>query len=510
MRSRLPKVLHPLAGRPLLDYVLAAAEGISSSTEEPTGEAADPPGQPLPLVVVIGPDTQAVRAQFSGRCHFATEPEPLGTADAALAAQPVITALSPQPSHVLILAGDAPLITTSTLRALIQAASSSHSPLAFATAQAQQPTGYGRVVRDEHGAVRGIIEEKNASPAERAITEINSGIYCVEADWLWEHLPRITRNALSGEYYLVDLVGMAAAQGHAIPTISASLEELMGINDRVQLAQAERIMRGRILERLMRNGVTVIDPPSTFIDAGVQIGQDTVIHPFTTISGRTAIGQECVIGPHSVIRDSAIADQCVVIGSWLEEARLEPDVHVGPMSHLRPGAHLARGVHLGNYAEVKKSYIGANTQMHHFSYMGDATVGSNVNIGAGAITLNYDGTPIKKQTIIGDNAFIGSDTLLIAPVTVGQGASTGAGAVVKRNVEPGALVVGMPARPIRRVVSQKGDTIPAPEATARPGSEAAGGTDAAGTDTAGTGMVESGPDSSPAPRPPQQRDEREE
>jgi bifunctional UDP-N-acetylglucosamine pyrophosphorylase/glucosamine-1-phosphate N-acetyltransferase len=498
MRSRLPKVLHPLAGRPLLDHVLTAVEGISAEKEEPTGEAAEPGEQRShspALVVVVSPDTEAIRVQFAGRCQFATQTEQLGTADAALAARPTIAALSPQPSHILILAGDTPLVTSGTLRTLIQVASTSSSPLAFATAQAERPTGYGRVVRDAQGMVRGIVEEKNASPAERAITEINSGIYCIETDWLWEHLPRITRNPVSGEYYLVDLVSMAAAQSHNIPTISAPLEELMGVNDRVQLAQAGRIMRERILERLMLSGVTVIDPASTFIDASVQIGQDTVIHPFTTISGRTRIGQECVIGPHSVISDSQIADQCEVIGSWLEEARLEPDVRVGPMSHLRPGAHLASGVRLGNYAEVKKSYIGANTQMHHFSYMGDATVGKNVNIGAGSITLNYDGTPIKKQTTIEDNVFLGSDTLLIAPVTIGQGASTGAGAVVKRNVDPGALVVGIPARPIRRVTSQKGDTssTPATTTTASHGSETAANTD----------KVESGPDSSPAPHSPQ-------
>ncbi len=437
------------------------------------------------------------------------EQEPLGTADAALAAQPVLAALSPQPTHILILAGDTPLVRSGTLRALIQAASQSESPLAFATAHAPDPTGYGRVVRDARGAVRGIIEEKNASPAERAITEINSGLYCIEAAWLWEHLPRVTRNPVSGEYYLVDLVGMAAAQGHTIPTISAPLEELMGVNDRVQLAQAERLMRGRVLERLMRSGVTIVDPASTFIDAGVQIGQDTIIRPFTTISGQSVIGQECIIGPHSVISDSVIADQCLVIGSWLEEARLEPDVQVGPMSHLRPGAHLASGVRLGNYAEVKKSYLGAGTQMHHFSYMGDATVGSNVNIAAGTITCNYDGTPIKKQTTIEDNAFIGSDTLLVAPVTLGQGAATGAGAVVTKNVAPGALVVGMPARPMRRVLSQRGDTSAAPEPTARH-SAAPAAPDATGTDAAGTGKVETGPASSPAPRSAHEHSEREE
>ncbi len=456
MRSKLPKVLHPLAGRPLLDYALAAIEGVSSTAEAAeAGEASD---DPAPIVVVVSQDADPIRAAFEGRCRFATQTEQLGTADAVLAAQAALTSLSPRPTHILIVPGDGPLLTTPTLQSLLDVARQSASPLAIVTAQAPNPTGYGRVLRDERGQVVGVVEEKNATPAQRAITEINTSIYCIQADWLWEHLPHVQRNSLSGEYYLVDLVEIAARQGHTIPTSSAPLEEVMGVNDRVQLAQAERLMRQRILERLMLSGVTIIDPASTFIDASVQIGQDTIIRPFTTISGSTVIGSDCVIGPQSVISDSQIGDACTVIGSWVEQSTLEAHVSVGPMSHLRPGAYLATGVHLGNYAEVKKSYIGAGTQMHHFSYMGDATVGEHVNIAAGTITCNYDGTPIKKKTIIEDNAFIGSDTLFVAPVRMGQGAATGAGAVVNHDVAPGALVVGMPARPIRRVHSQKGDT----------------------------------------------------
>ena len=462
MRSRLPKMLHPLAGHPLLEHVLIALDGLAQEmASPPSGEAR---GDSLPIVVVVSQDSAAIRAAFEGRCRFATQTEQRGTADAALAAQSTFQSLSPQPSRVLILPGDTPLVTTKTLTALLHAASQSDSPLALASAHTPNPTGYGRIVRDGQGQVTAIVEEKNATPQQRAITEINTSIYCINADWLWEHLPHIKRNEVSGEYYLVDLVEMAARQGHTIPTISAPLEEVMGVNDRVQLAQAEAMMRRRILERLMLSGVTVIDPPSTFIDASVQIGQDTVIRPYTTISGRTTIGGDCVIGPHSVISDSVIGDACTIIGSWLEEARLEPDVSVGPMSHLRPGAHLASGVHLGNYAEVKKSYLGAGTQMHHFSYMGDATVGERVNIAAGTITCNYDGTPIKKKTFIGDDAFVGSDTLFVAPVSMGEGAATGAGAVVTRDVPPGSLAVGMPARTIRQVTSQKGESSTTPEA----------------------------------------------
>jgi bifunctional UDP-N-acetylglucosamine pyrophosphorylase/glucosamine-1-phosphate N-acetyltransferase len=462
MRSRLPKVLHPLAGHPLLEHVLIALDGLAQEMASSTsGETGD---DDLPIVVVVSQENAAIRAAFEGRCHFAIQAEQRGTADAVLAAQSTFQLLALQPTHVFIISGDTPLVTTQTLTALLHAASQSSSPLALVSAYAPDPTGYGRVVRDGQGHITAIIEEKNATPQQRAITEINTSIYCISTDWLWEHLPRVKRNEVSGEYYLVDLVEIAAQQGHIIPSISAPLEEVMGVNDRVQLAQAEALMRRRILERLMLSGVTVIDPPSTFIDASVQIGQDTIIRPYTTISGRTIIGSDCIIGPHSVISDSTIGDACTIIGSWLEEAQLESAVSVGPMSHLRPGAYLASGVHLGNYAEVKKSYLGAGTQMHHFSYMGDATVGERVNIAAGTITCNYDGTPIKKKTFIGDDAFVGSDTLFVAPVRMGEGAATGAGAVVTRDVPPGSLAVGMPARPIRRVKSQKGEPSVTPDA----------------------------------------------
>ena len=467
MRSRLPKVLHPIAGRPMLTHVLAAIEGITPTN--PSAEAGDRIDDGLPVVVVIGQSSEAIRYAFEGRCLFATQTEQLGTADAVLAAQPTLQALSPKPSHILILPGDTPLVTTQTLQALVERANASDSVLAMLSTQALDPTGYGRIVRDSAGHVSAIVEEKNATPRQRSITEVNASIYCVRADWLWEHLPRVKRNEISGEYYLVDLVEMASSQGHLILTLEVPIAEVMGVNDRIQLAQAESIMRRRILERLMLSGVTIIDPASTFIDASVQIGQDTIIRPYTTISGQTTIGSDSVIGPHSVITDSSIGNACTISGSWLEGAFLESQVSVGPMSHLRPGASLASGVHVGNYAEIKQSTLGAETQMHHFSYIGDATVGERVNIAAGTITCNYDGTPIKKKTVVGNDAFIGSDTLFIAPVHMGDGAATGAGAVVNHDIAPGALVIGMPARPIRRVTSQKGAaSATSPDATHTP------------------------------------------
>jgi bifunctional UDP-N-acetylglucosamine pyrophosphorylase/glucosamine-1-phosphate N-acetyltransferase len=249
----------------------------------------------------------------------------------------------------------------------------------------------------------------------------------------------------SGEYYLTDLVDVAVRDGQRVSTVSAPLEETMGVNDRIQLAQAERIMRRRILRELMLSGVTVEDPKTTYVDSGVQVGQDSVLRPGTTLRGTTTIGERCEIGPSSVIRDCTIGDDCMVLASWLESSIMESGARVGPMSRLRAGAHLLPGAHIGNFGEVKSARIGADVKMHHFSYIGDASVGASTNIGAGAITMNYDGRE-KHHTEIGERVFIGCDTLLHAPVTVGPDAATGAGSVVTRDVPPGMLAVGMPAR----------------------------------------------------------------
>ncbi|HKF36712.1 MAG TPA: bifunctional UDP-N-acetylglucosamine diphosphorylase/glucosamine-1-phosphate N-acetyltransferase GlmU, partial [Ktedonobacteraceae bacterium] len=317
----------------------------------------------------------------------------------------------------------------------------------FLTALTEQPSDFGRVVRDAGGRVREIVEVKRASEEQIRIGEINSGVYCFERNWLWSALQTLPKNA-SGEYYLTDLVGIAGAQGCRIATVRGTFDETIGINDRVQLAVASQLLRRRVLERLMYAGVTIIDPATTYIDAGVEIGPDTVILPGTMITGKTRIGAACRIGPGTSIDQSTIGDGCIVRNSVLEATTFEDGVHSGPFSHCRPGAYLARNVRMGNFGEVKNSHIGAETDMHHFSYIGDATVGEHVNIGAGTITCNYDGVR-KNHTDIGNHAFIGSDTMLVAPVTVGEDAATGAGSVVNRDVPPGALVVGVPARVLR-------------------------------------------------------------
>lgn len=453
MRSALPKVLHSLTGVPLLAHVLKAIEAIPASPTFAPLSATTASHRPI---VVLGYGAGQVIATFGERCIYAMQEEQLGTGHAVLAAREAVEALDPLPQTVLVCYGDTPLISGAVLARVLIEHLTRRATVTFLTAITDQPGDFGRVVRGTNGQVCEIIELKRATERQRAIREINSGVYCFDRAWLWPTLQKLPRNA-AGEYYLTDLVGIATSQGHLIATVSGSFDETIGINDRVQLAAAEQLLRRRILERHMYAGVTIIDPATTYIDDEVTIGVDTVILPGTMITGKTRIGSECRIGPGTTIDQSTIGDRCIVRNSALEETILEDDVHMGPFSHCRPGAHLAHGVRMGNFAEVKNSYIGAETDMHHFSYAGDTTMGEHVNIGAGVVTVNYDGKQ-KHRTVIGAGAFVGCDTMLIAPVTVGDGAITGAGAVVNRDVPPGVVVVGVPARIIRKVQTGDGST----------------------------------------------------
>ncbi|HLG79241.1 MAG TPA: bifunctional UDP-N-acetylglucosamine diphosphorylase/glucosamine-1-phosphate N-acetyltransferase GlmU, partial [Ktedonobacteraceae bacterium] len=446
MRSTLPKMLHPLAGVPLLAHVLQSVEAIpSTSTFEPLAEAVST----YRPVVVLGHEAEQVAQAFGERCLYAIQSEQLGTGHAVLAARATVDALMPLPETILVCYGDTPLVRSDVLAQVLAEHLARQATVTFLTARTEKPSDYGRVVRDARGHVRGIVEVKRATPEQLAIDEVNSGVYCFERSWLWPTLASLPRNA-AGEYYLTDLIAIAAAQERTIATVQGAFDETIGVNNRVQLAEAEQIVRRRILERHMYAGVTIIDPAHTYIDEEVQIGSDTVLLPGTILTGRTVIGSWCRIGPDTTIDQSQLGQRCVVRNSVLEEATLEDDVSMGPFSHCRPGAHLARGVRMGNFAEVKNSYVGEETDMHHFSYLGDATVGDHVNIAAGTITSNYDGiTKRKYRTTIGSHAFIGCDTVLIAPVTVGDEAMTGAGAVVNKDVPPHALVVGVPARLLR-------------------------------------------------------------
>ena len=446
MRSTLPKVLHRVAGLPLLAHVLNAIDSISSASAFAPLQTTTTGHRPI---VVLGYGADQVETVFGERCLYALQQEQSGTGHAVLAAENVVNELQPLPRTILVCYGDTPLISGEILARVLFEHLTNQATLTFLSAIAGQPSDFGRVVRDAHGQVREIVELKRATEEQKSIIEVNSGIYCFDRSWLWSALQALPRNP-SGEYYLTDLVGIASSQGRKIATVSGTFDETIGINDRVQLAAAERLLRLRVLERLMYAGVTIIDPATTYIDADVEVGPDTVILPGTMITGKTRIGSMCHIGPGSTIDQSVLGDGCIVRNSIVEETTLEDGVRVGPFSHCRPGAYLARNVRMGNFGEVKNSYIGAETDMHHFSYVGDATLGQHVNIGAGTITCNYDGVK-KNHTTIGDGASIGSDTMLIAPVTVGEHAITGAGSVVNRDVPAGAVVAGVPARVLRMI-----------------------------------------------------------
>ena len=431
MKSKLPKVLHPILGRPMILYAI-------ESLQQATGSKP---------VVVIGHGAELIRQSIGEQVEWVLQQPQLGTGHAVQQAQGLLQGRADQ---VLVTTADMPLMRTETLRRLLEVQSVNPGPITMLTLIAPDARGFGRIVRDAGGRVAAIVEEAQATPEQLAIHELNASAYCFNATWLWEALPRIPLSP-KGEYYLTDLVGLAVGDGLAVEAIVVEdTQETIGINTRVHLAEAEGIMRQRINRAWMEQGVSMVEPSATYIEPGVQIGRDTIIWPNTYLHGVTRIGEDCIVGPDAIVRDCQIGDGCKIVASVLEGAVLEDEVEIGPYSHLRKGAHLAQGVHLGNFGEVKESYIGPRSKMGHFSYIGDTKIGADVNIGAGTVTCNYDGVR-KNPTEIGDGAFIGSDTMLVAPVKVGDRAQTGAGAVVTKDVAPGTLVVGMPARAIRKL-----------------------------------------------------------
>lgn len=379
--------------------------------------------------------------------RYVEQRQPRGTGHAVLQAE---RAIAGKADLVLVLYGDHPLTTPQTLKKVIEEHEKEGATLSFLAFHPADPTGYGRVLRDDYGQVQVIVEETAASEEEKKIGETVSGVLLFNDSWLWPNLRRVKPNPRNGEIFLTDLIALALSQGQAVaaPHTPDNLEAT-GINTRLELAQAEVVMRQRVLKVLMLSGVTVLDPSSTFIDSTVSIGPDTVILPATIIQGHTRIGSGCRIGPQTRIIDSIIGNGCTVDSSTVEAAVLEDGINVGPYSHLRPGTRLGKGVHVGNYVEIKESTIGHETQIGHFSYIGDAKIGAEVNIGAGTITCNFDGVK-KQRTVIGDGAFIGSDSMLVAPVRVGRGAKTGAGSVVTHNLPPGCLAYGVPARVVKK------------------------------------------------------------
>jgi bifunctional UDP-N-acetylglucosamine pyrophosphorylase / glucosamine-1-phosphate N-acetyltransferase len=427
MKSDRPKVLHQIAGRPMVQYAVEAAYSIGSRRP----------------IVVIGYGAEQVQSAIGERADTVLQVPQLGTGHAVLQARAKI---DPAAETVLVLYGDTPLLSAATIQRLLDSHRAAQAVLSLITFTPSDPALYGRIVRDADGRVADIVEYKEATPEQRALREVNSGIFCYQTRWLLAQLERLQPHAGHGEYYLTDLVSIAAQENARTATCSCAEAEVLGINDRAQLAAAERLMREKINTRLMLSGVTLIDPANTYIEAGVTVGPDTLIYPGTHLSGRTTVGRECTIGPNTIVKDSAIGQRVEIVASLIEGATIEDDVDIGPFSHLRKGAYLCAGVHIGNFAEVKDSRLGPGTKQGHFSYLGNATIGANVNIGAGTITCNYDGQH-KHPTSIGDNTFIGSDTMLVAPVNIGHDAKTGAGSVVTHDVADHELVYGVPARP---------------------------------------------------------------
>jgi bifunctional UDP-N-acetylglucosamine pyrophosphorylase/glucosamine-1-phosphate N-acetyltransferase len=348
-----------------------------------------------------------------------------------------------------------PLLRSETFQRLVETQRLNPGPFSLVTANTDNPRGFGRIVRKADGTVEAIVEEYVATPEQQKIKELNVGAYCFKADWFWDALQRIEKNPRKGEYYLTDIVEIAVKDKLPVQAVlHDDFVETIGINTRVHLSEAEAAMRMRINREHMLNGVSMMDPASTYIDAGVQIGKDTTIMPNTYLHGNTVIGAGNVIGPNTIIRDSKIGNQCKVLASVIEGAIVEDEVDMGPFARLRKGAHLMSHVHIGNFGEVKDSTLHEGVKMGHFSYIGNANIGANTNIGAGTITANYDGEK-KNNTEIGEDVFIGSDTMLVAPLTLGNGARTGAGAVVTKNVPEDTLVVGIPARAIRKLERKK-------------------------------------------------------
>ncbi|HMR97688.1 MAG TPA: bifunctional UDP-N-acetylglucosamine diphosphorylase/glucosamine-1-phosphate N-acetyltransferase GlmU [Anaerolineales bacterium] len=436
MKSSLPKVLHPLCGKPIVWHVLEALK--SATTDKP--------------VVVIGHGADEVKKYLGDSADCVLQEPQLGTGHAAMQAESL---LKNKTDFIIVTYADMPLLSGETFARLVETQRLNPGPFSLITVFADDPHGFGRILRNDDGTVQAIVEEYVATPEQQKIKELNVGAYCFNADWLWNALHRIPKNEKKGEYYLTDVVELAVKDNLPVQAVvHDDFSETIGINTRVHLAEAEAAMRMRVNREHMLNGVSMADPLSTYIDAGVRIGKDTTIMPNTYIYGESEMGEGNVIGPNTIIRDSKIGNRCKVLASVLEGARLEDDVDMGPFARLRKGAHLKSHVHMGNFGEVKDSTLEEGVKMGHFSYIGNAKIGANTNIGAGTVTANYDGEN-KLPTEIGEDVFIGVDTMLVAPLKLGDGARTGAGAIVTKNVAEDTLVVGMPARPIKKVERRK-------------------------------------------------------
>jgi len=425
MRSRRPKVLHAVAGKPLIDYPLDLCREIG--VEKP--------------IVILNPHQAEVAAHVAERCEVVYQREQMGTGHALQQ----VPEERLRGRRVLVLYGDMPLLQADTISRVVAAQEGYAAGMLATTGHPD----YGRILRTPDGTLDRIVEARDVTPEQREIDEVNAGPCCFDGDAVLRALDTLTADNAAGELYLTGVFGAL----ETVQIVTADPDEAIGVNDRVQLAQAEALMQHRLRERLMQAGVTFTAPETCLVDAAVEIGQDTLIEPFTILRGETRIGEDCVIGPHADIGDSAIGDGCTVQHSWLRGCKLGAGSDCGPFSKLRPSTEVAERVHVGSFAELVRTQVGSDSAVPHFSYLGDAVIGSRVNIAAGTITANYDGEK-KNPTVIEDDVFVGVDTMLRAPVRLGRGSRTGAGSVVTKDVPPGATAVGVPARVIKRKAAE--------------------------------------------------------
>lgn len=415
MKSKLYKVLHPVCGKPMVEHIMNRVTELA----------------PTQIVTIVGHGADLVKEQLGERSEYALQAEQLGTGHAVLQAAPF---LQGKKGTTLVISGDTPLLTSETLERLFEYHEGKHASATILTAHAEDPTGYGRIIRDRVGIVEKIVEQKDASVSEVQVQEINTGTYCFDNELLFEALNQIDTNNAQGEYYLTDIIEILKKADHTVAAYQTeNFEESIGVNDRIALAEANRIMRNRINTEHMRNGVSFIDPNSTYIEAGIKIGAETIIEPGVYLKGQTTIGEGCFISGQTQIIDSTIGDHVKVYSSVIEESTVRDHVDIGPFAHLRPQAEVHEHAHIGNFVEIKKAVVGEHTKVGHLTYVGDATLGKEINVGCGVVFVNYDGKH-KHHTTVGDHAFIGSASNLVGPVTLGENAVVAAGSTITMNI----------------------------------------------------------------------------
>ena len=422
MKSKLYKVLHPVCGKPMVQHVVDHIQSLDVNR----------------IVTVVGHGAEKVQDQLGDKSEYVLQAEQLGTAHAVQQAEAI---LGNEDGTTLVVCGDTPLIRPETMQALFEHHQAKNAKATILTAVAENPTGYGRIIRGENGQVEQIVEQKDATEEQQLVTEINTGTYCFDNKALFETLKLVKNDNAQGEYYLPDVIELLQKQAEIVEAyVTKDFEETLGVNDRFALSQAEALMRARINERHMRNGVTIINPDATYISAEAVIGSDTVIQPGSMIEGNTVIGEDCLIGPNTQIIDSRIGNGTTIHSSVVRESVIADETAIGPFANIRPLSDIGSHVKIGNFVEVKKSTLGDDTKVSHLSYIGDAEVGTNVNIGCGSITVNYDGKN-KFQTIIEDDVFVGCNTNLVAPVKVGKGSFIAAGSTITKEVPEDALAI---------------------------------------------------------------------